>query len=449
MRLYSLLYQSVKKETISYYAFIMLCFLIFCNINGIVYMFFNVVAPFSPLYLILSGICLTFGIKELKNPAPLFILFIFFLIIYIYIATVGIFLFSSEHNVNAEYYDTYRKFFPTFLIMGCSYTEFVKAKRKGNLLLIVDYIIVFSVIACSLAALSKVIGLNDASNFQGAIGIDENRQSGLFGNPNEAGAAFCFGVVLVLYRFLNAKRRNWLYFLALPLFIYGVAISFSRTAFIILPIIFFAFFVFVIFRYRSAVTDSNRRWLFILFVVFGIGGGAVVANAVVIYNNLTLAQQKRLDQLVELASGKVTVKNTSHRKELTACAIKMINKHYIIGGGLSMMRCLPNHDFHSLGCHNTYLVVLGESGVVPFALLIVFMIAFLIQSVMSSPAKAVLGVGIFIVVFLNSFGSGHNALEWRLNNILLVLVIVLIQKQQPSQLKNKVKEEEQPPLLIS
>lgn len=436
MNLYKILYQGIKKENISYYAFIALCFLIFCNINGIVFMFFNITAPFSPLVLLLSCISLAFGLKEFKNAAPLFILFLLFLVTYIYISTIGIFLFGEHHNAGAQYYDIYRKFFPTFLIMGCSYTEFVKAKRKGNLLLIIDYIIIFSLLACLVAAFSKVIGLNDVNNFRAAVAVDESRPGGLFGNPNESGAAFCFGVVLVLYRFLTAQRRNWLYFIALPIFIYGVGISFSRTAFIILPIIFFVFFVLVIFRYRTAVTQANRKWLVVLFVVFGVCGGAAVTNAVVIYNNLTYAQQSRIDQLADLASGNVTAKNTSHRKELTEKALLLIKEYYILGGGLSMMRCLPNYDFHTLGCHNSYLVVLGESGIIPFGLLLLFMVVFLVQSALSSPSRAVLGIGIFIVVFMNSFGSGHNAIEWRLNNVLLMLAVVLL--HEPSKHKKTI-----------
>ena len=67
-----------------------------------------------------------------------------------------------------------------------------------------------------------------------------------------------------------------------------------------------------------------------------------------------------IDQLFELLSGKVTAENTGGRLALAEEAVGLWQKNPLLGNGYGSLNKMP---VHGLGPHNTYLKILGESGI--------------------------------------------------------------------------------------
>ena len=248
------------------------------------------------------------------------------------------------------------------------------------------------------------------------LGEGEQRYAGFFGNPNEAGfvAAYALAFVLLL------PGRSSMLRVALAAFcFFGVVLSFSKTAIVI------AVFVLVI----GSMTHLRSRLALILaplligFILVLVSSPAKMFYWVADqqFVELAPAQQKRLVEIGNLMEGQFDDATTTNRTQLWDIGFEQLSKHTPDGAGLGSYHHMEDgvwsvHADNWLGIHNTFLMVLGESGVVPA----IFFISMLL--VVAWRWRMGHGRGLELAIFfvmLADLMSNHSALEIRYSNVML------------------------------
>lgn len=196
------------------------------------------------------------------------------------------------------------------------------------------------------------------------IGWDGNihRASGVWRNPNES--AMVTGVTIAILMFV-AQQKNRpgrirvACIICIPLLLFAGLLTYSKSGIIV----FTAIFALAISMFKSV----SARLLISIFVVF------VVATINFNYSSLTSimtkSQEQRINQVTEIfISRNVSRDTSSGRYDLWEEGFDKIKKRPIFGHGLGAMDDDQSIDGSKiLGSHNTFLVLWGEGGIVPFA----------------------------------------------------------------------------------
>jgi O-antigen ligase len=124
---------------------------------------------------------------------------------------------------------------------------------------------------------------------------------------------------------------------------------------------------------------------------------------------LSSDQQHRLGSIVAIFKGDIDSRVTGGRYELAMAGVTEWLKSPILGNGLTSQRALPGTN---LGPHNTFVLVLGESGIVPGAMLMLFFVLFGWQA-WRCPVRPVrtLVLGFWIIFFLHTLTSHGSFVE--------------------------------------
>lgn len=266
-------------------------------------------------------------------------------------------------------------------------------------------------ITTSFGMLESIFGFRAIS---ADLAYDTERIIGFFGNPNLTGLQANFTLSLLLGLFLTKRINVFFTLLFIPVIVYSSLASFSKTAIItssLLLVIFFLLCIYNIFKFRdkkkaiSSLVLVSTIFLVITFVILPI--------ALDYYNQLGTGQQKRLTNISNmLIKGEFNRKTTSVRSDIFRDGIEIIKTNPVIGHGLAtfsvggMFKSSITH-----GIHNTYLKLIGEAGIIPLLLYLLFYLIFIISIIKSKSFNLKIG-GLFIILcfFLYSFTS-HNALE--------------------------------------
>ena len=78
-----------------------------------------------------------------------------------------------------------------------------------------------------------------------------------------------------------------------------------------------------------------------------------------------------------------------------------------------------------LGVHNTYLMIIGESGIFPFFLLIIFLTLLFVRIIKIKSKLKFFSLWVFLVISVLIFGSIHDALSERITSLFFVLLIII------------------------
>ena len=207
--------------------------------------------------------------------------------------------------------------------------------------------------------------------------ISRTRFMGTFQGANTAGIVACQTVVLAL-SLLNGRYRGLSWWIAILASV-AVVVTFSRAAILALILV-------VVFFTWSAAQGvySRRRHTAAWLVLFVIAAGFVLMAANLERLPLEPNQLRRLAWITTFATsgGDINV-----RFEVWPLALSHIAESPLFGHGLSQFHILqyapPDcHDSHATtgkvcGVHNTYMMFWGEAGIVPLALLLLFVGALL------------------------------------------------------------------------
>ena len=412
------------------WCFIIMSTIVFCNLNGFVYLVLGIRAPFSPLLLVLSFAILYLGaIKgKIKLDAFLLKLILLFYILYVFIGVCS-YLFNPDFVMrDTSPLGLIRSYLASLLIIVSFYIGSKNLILKGKTDFLIRMILSLTLFSALFVALSPIIGLTDIYAYATDVTTNKDRPTGLFGNPNEAGAFGVYFLVIVLGSYSYFKKHTLLILFLIPLAFYVTFISFSRAS-MVLSILILLMYIIYNLRFVNRLRLSNSRKPFILTALILIGSIIVTQQFFSYIQTLSHGQRTRLMLTFELFSGRVDEQTTSDRSKVYSFAWNEIKNRPIIGHGIGAfhrLKYLPQDT--KMGAHNTHLLIFGESGIIP---IILFFLVFGLLAYAgwnhAFPSLGFIIVGVCMVYFINVSGTGHNGLDDRSSNALVAVSIALSQ----------------------
>lgn len=423
----------IAYSTVVQLAIILLSAIIFARFNGMVSMIFGITAPFSPIILLLSIVIVFVAIfKEgIYFKGKLFLVMIAFYLSYIFIGSI-VYLYDSDWvDPGTSLFMLYRSYFSSIVVISAFYfgANTLIVRNKTSWLLV--GLFCFTLFSTSFSAISPFIGLTSILEYGGTAALDDNRNSGLFGNPNIASAFGLYFIVICLTCYSYFKRGNILFLCAIPIGIYVIFSSFSRASMIFMPFIIILYVLYNL-RHSRKLNPGNSGKVFLFSILITAGTIFTISNFFKYVEDLSYGQRTRLLQTFQLLEGQVNKKTTSHRSDIFEYAFELIVKRPLTGYGLGSfhkLRYLPGSN--KMGAHNTHLLIIGESGIIPFIFFLLFIGILLTRGIVHiDPAIGFFVFGVGIIFFFNVAGAGHNALDERSSNALLGIAMAFSIKKK-------------------
>ena len=251
-----------------------------------------------------------------------------------------------------------------------------------------------------------------------AVRYMQGRLGGVFTDANAAGHALCYSAAIGFACLINEKSvlvRGFV-FVGLALLIPCLILTNSRSSIIFMALLVGAQF------FISPILKQKGTIVAIIVLVVGVPIGIQVAvnkeaSRVNAYEAAsTEAQQDRLASLLRIMRGDISEEDTGHRFVVGAVGLKYFASSPIVGVGFHKLTRMQEVN---LGCHNTFIRVLGEGGIFCG---ILYMLSFVVIGLAGWKCKApevrCLVVG-FIVSYFCSAMVAHTQLTSRISNVLL------------------------------
>ena len=345
-----------------------LLILIFLNIPSFSLSYISPTLGSLTSALLLAAIVVFYFLEEKFKPIiPLIVLGI----TYYFISSL-----SYTENTSDFIKDVFRFF---ILILGIRKLTAITTKKE------LCFILLFGAISI----------LINAVFFKDAFG----RYSGFYLNPNKAGFVCIIGFALTYSLKMSSLRL-------LAQFAFAICgfMTLSRS-FILL---------FIIVNILAVIIDKKN--------VITLFSGAIALTLILSLSSLQL-NADRFGALKSLFSDDVdtTTITKETREETWANYIDGILENPIIGQGYKKLHGRPKgHHHQDVGVHNTFLMIIGEAGIIPFLVIIVFYVSLLIRSfkvIRDEPLYLVISV-----ILLAYLMVSHNYFD---NYILLFITIWL------------------------
>lgn len=209
-----------------------------------------------------------------------------------------------------------------------------------------------------------------------------NRAGGVYGDANTAALMSLLTLILIFHVFKPKNSiQKVLKFLGLGITIYGLALTFSKTGFlvllIILPLIFYKYI-------------NPRRVLILLFTVPFIF--FIIIQWALESANLTNVQKSRVQDVVNIITLNTDKVSYSDRDILFENMLTYINENPVIGNGI--------YFSNEIRGHNTVFGVWADAGVFCFIFFLFMMFQFFRKSIMAMPRIRYYSLSILLVLFL-------------------------------------------------
>jgi O-antigen ligase len=371
------------------------------NINGAALTLFGAQALLSPLVLLFVVILCARYVRP-SGITPVYLLFVAFVGSYLSLATL-IALTTSE--VDWGQVSTYSA---TVLFVSALYfwlfsigdTRLVKALATfKNILLL----------SCLFVVLSDV--MRPYQTFHTFTETD--RATGFFENPNEAAMAALYCCVLVAALPAKSSAMRVIQY-TLP--VVALLMTFSKTGLLILIIL---GVIYVVTR-RSLLLSASVA----VAIIGSFWGVWWVFDQDLL--SLSWEQRERLADVLNLIGGDFNTRSTTGRDILFDFGLEKIEEALPWGAGLgkfhAMEGSLRNALNEWLGIHNTFLMVLGEAGIIPFALFLSLLAVLLLRGMSVRHPTILYG---FTIVLIGDMMTSHNVLVLRIPNLALAVAMTL------------------------
>lgn len=396
------------------YAFLSLNFLFFCSFNGIINMLFGVGQVVSPIIL---AICLFiiffegFRLNAFGRTATALLIGTFLL--YQLGGASSRLYYAVEIDYELSWKSVVNKGV-TSLIIIIAYLQYLyrrlyldNARKRVLLFLIIP--MVCSIAVLILQPLFGVYSFNEVRQ-------NNTRGMGVFANPNTAATLANIALVFIIDLFFRNRRFFLIKLLLVVMAIVGCVLPFSRTGMVVMvAVIILAMAYFLL---KPRVYGRLHLLQGILFIGLPLGVATYVYqnHDRLLVEHLDYAQRSRILALEKVVfEGKLDKKTTSERSDLFVYAVDLIGKRPIQGYGLGYFNDIPGW----IGVHNTFLLTIGNSGVLPFLLLSgLFVHLFFISLFRRQSGFLILGLT--TVAFL-TFMTSHNGYDDKILNIMLLL----------------------------
>lgn len=352
--------------------FYILTFIIFLNLNGVVDLFLNIKAPFSPLILASTLVALAIFVNRKAKVGVLMWSFTFAMVTYVVLGIVSYGWMTFENINSVGIMKPARDVITSTMITVTFYLMFRMYKEQNKYNSRLNAVFICGVISVLITIFGMQLGFYD--NMQGVdMAFIEQRNMGVFANPNQAGLQANIILIILLYFFLTSSKHKWLLLLLLPLVVYASFRTFSKAA-IIATVFVFAIFAGSLFINPLKISSRARYGLLAMLIVISGISGYIITNIEDIVQGFDINQMKRVALSFELVvNGEINNETTSNRNELIAHGWEMIKERPLLGSGLGSFHRYVGPGF-THGSHNQFFNILGESGIFPFVMILLFFI---------------------------------------------------------------------------
>ncbi|MDF0717422.1 O-antigen ligase family protein [Muricauda sp. 334s03] len=333
-------------------------FLVLCNIPGFLLVYFGPVLGSAASYLTsLSLILYYFIAKDKQKPALPFILF-----------TVLFFAISGFNYTGDHIY--FLKEFLRFSIVVIGMTEVMHKSSYSD--------IFYVLLLAGLSIIINALVFPEVNKFYGLV---RGRFSGFILNPNTAGIVCLLGMALSY----SVKNVFWKY-LGQAIFTFAGFLTLSRTFLV----------VWLILIIIAIINDRKN----LMVPIIGILAMTIVLN----FTDKNIFASDRFDALSSFVTdGEVKSKtvNKDTRGQTWAYYYDLVLEKPFFGHGFMAFqrftRTLP-------GAHNSYIMVFGEGGIIPFLIFIGIYIFLLSKSITYFKKEPSL-IYVTVVILLNLMAS--------------------------------------------
>ncbi len=357
--------------------------------------------------------------KSLRTPNILFQLWVIFIIIFLIIA----------YPVTLFYGEVHKTVDVPLLIRSCGYNLIVTfscykftlfAAQRGNFEQLMDGFLAILIVGSLVTIFALPLGFItfQYANPPNLISLD--RMAGFYMNPNDAGYEANLTMILgiaILLRSEGSIGRILFAFLGILAGIGATIASFSKSALIIFILVLLIALVIYVLSY-AVLSLKTRRFGNIFFAVLFYGVLQLFILVGIFFDDLLPSQQRRIEQIGLILTGKADKSDTSNRADLAILGFEKISDRPLLGTGLgSFVHLLDagSATGDDVGIHNVFIRVWGEGGIISFFLFMTFW-GLLIWQSLFIPIPWIRLVAICFAITTIVFGlTNHNLLE---NNLL-------------------------------
>lgn len=320
--------------------------LVVFNLNAVLYK----LVALSPLVLILFGFCYVVprsksGAKSKMN------LWIIALVSYVIIGSISSMIYSEQL---IYFFQAIPSFARVLLEIFLFYFFLLSLTKEDTKRLLIHLTIAYILLGLSIPLLAYFgISLSEGVTGLETI-IATGRPAGLAANANPAAYQATIGVILIIYWLLNDPIGKMKYLLAITLLlqIFCAFFTFSNTGMISIV---------VVLGFALTKTSFLKAGIY-KFVGFFFVLAVIVSQSVntSLADELSITNLEKLQNFVKLIKFDDNVKFSKRDTKLVT-GFQEYSKSPIIGNGLGYFK-------HKISVHNTYLTILGDSGIIPFLL---------------------------------------------------------------------------------
>jgi O-antigen ligase len=376
-----------------------------------------------PTKLTFTLIFIYLSVKSNKIPNLSFQIWAIFAVCFIAIA-YPVTLFYQEVHPKVNTTLLIRSFAYNYVVASICYKFTLFSAQRGQLDKLLNGVLLLFIISSLMTIFALPIGFLQIKYLNQPDIVPWDRMAGVYINPNLAGFAgnitMCLGFG-VLFRNEGSIGRALFGFLGIAAGIIAIAVSVSKTS-IIIAIVTLLMSVFVYFTVYTRMSRPTRRLGNIFFgvLLYGIIQMGILLS--VFFNDLLPSQQKRLEQIGLILTGRADKSDTSNRADLANLGFEKISDRPILGSGLgSFMHFLDagNKTGDDVGSHNIYICIWGEGGIIPFFLFVLFWgISGWQAATVPIPWLRMTALSIWVMLFISGL-TNHDVLEMNLFGIMI------------------------------
>ena len=376
------------------------------NVNAIMIMLFGVQRSASVLILAFSVICIfTANVKPGKALGRAGVAFFVFMGYFLVLALPQSFDQRNMFMIFQLYIGT------IIVVLGASLAGWRIAQKED----LYPFLMVFYGIW--IVAVLSIFFSDQIREVATNISFSDNRDSGFFVNPNQAGyvASIAFGIGFAL---LGSGKRSFWVVLGMVIAAVGALRTFSKMGILAIVIV-------ILFQLFQTSNTKKGRIRIVLISVLGACAVYWLLTVGLYWLDLHGSQLHRLEEVRDIVlKQEINDETTTSRTFLFKVGVEKFLNSPLFGQGLGSFRRMK--EAMGFGTHNTYLMIAGEGGI--FALLLMF--AFQVRwgfaaLTCKDPVLRQFSLN-YILIFSIECVSSHSMLNHRFQNIMIGLTIGLL-----------------------